>query len=56
MTSLDHSLVHVLNKLKKKLCVSVRTFKRKIQELGQKWFKNQNVNAYYRFLGAHYFS
>ncbi len=24
--------------------------------MGQKWFKNQNVNAYYTFLGVHYFS
>jgi hypothetical protein len=24
--------------------------------MGQEWFKNQNVNAYYRFLDVHYFS
>jgi hypothetical protein len=24
--------------------------------MGEEWFNNQNVNAYYRFLGVHYFS
>jgi hypothetical protein len=23
--------------------------------MGEEWFNNQNVNAYYRFLGVHYF-
>jgi hypothetical protein len=23
--------------------------------MGQEWFKNKNVNAYYMFLGVHYF-
>jgi hypothetical protein len=25
-------------------------------KMGLDWFKNQNANAYYRFLGVHYFS
>jgi hypothetical protein len=25
-------------------------------EMGHEWFRYQNVNAYYRFLGVHYFS
>jgi hypothetical protein len=40
--------------------VNVRTLKRKKLGIrlgmGFKWFKNQNVNAYYMFLGVHYFS
>jgi len=51
--------VHVLNKPKKKIeCVNVWIFKRKESKMGLKMgherFKNQNVNAYYWFLGVHY--
>ncbi len=38
------------------MCNCKDIFLKKNQELGHEWFKNQNVNAYYRFLGAHYFS
>jgi hypothetical protein len=29
--------------------------KEKNQKLGQEWLKNQNVNAYDKFLDVHYF-
>jgi hypothetical protein len=60
MTSLDHSHVHVLNKQQKNLmCKCKDTFLKKSRiklGMGQEWFKNQNVNAHYTFLGVHYFS
>ncbi len=48
--------MHVPNKQEKNLLCKCKDTKEKNQELVQKWFKNQNVNAYYTFLGVHYFS
>ncbi len=52
--------MHVLNKQQKNLmCKCKDTFLKKSRiklGMGQEWFKNQNVNAHYTFLGVHYFS